>query len=325
MPDAESAKPTATILDPPIEDIPIDRVIVDPQSRRRQLNEAAVEQLMEAIKSNGLLYPIIVARIEGSDLVALVAGWHRLEACKRLRHERINCKCYSGLDATAREEIEIIENVARAELSSAERSEQLLRLKEIYEARHPETKKGAQGGGRGGKGTRRRTGSVTASFSKSAAAKTGRSPRSVERDVRRAKQLGPDILKRIKGTSFDSPAEMDALAALPEKERAKLIERAERGEKVSAVVRGIASKGAAAPNGSGNGAASGSEPNAPGESQSIVPLFARATAVMNELSVALTNDGARGELKRLPVDSRKEFMKVVFAASAPVKESLEAA
>jgi len=113
-----------------------------------------------------------------------------------------------------REEIEIAENLIRAELSSAERASHLRRLKEIYEAKFQETRKGAQGGSRAGKGTRRRAGSAKSSFSAMTAAKIGRSRRCVEREVRRADQLGDD-LERIKGTPLDSPTEMDALIVLP--------------------------------------------------------------------------------------------------------------
>jgi hypothetical protein len=49
----------------------------------------------------------------------------------------------------------------------------------------------------------------------------------------RAEKLGDDIHK-IAGTSLDKGVEMDALIKLPEPERAALIDRASKGENVSA-------------------------------------------------------------------------------------------
>jgi hypothetical protein len=54
--------------------------------------------------------------------------------------------------------------------------------------------------------------------------------------------LGADTLDKIKGTCLDKGVELDALAKLPEEERAKLIERAVAGEKVPAVKPGQPAK-----------------------------------------------------------------------------------
>jgi len=226
-------EPSAATPAQSLVDIAIECIVVDPHDGRRALNEAVVAGLVQSIASVGLLEPILVTPIGGSQQVALVAGLHRLEACKRLNHERIKATRLEGIAGMAREEIEIAENLIRAELSPAERASHYKRLKEIYETKHPETRKGAQGGGRAGKGTRRRTGSAKSSFSAATAGKTGRSKRSIEREVRRADQLG-DELQRIRGTSLDSPAEIDALIALPADKRADLIARAQKGDKVSA-------------------------------------------------------------------------------------------
>ncbi len=54
---------------------------------RVELNEQVVTDLMESIQISGLINPIAVRRgkdAAGQDQIYLVAGRHRLEACKRL-------------------------------------------------------------------------------------------------------------------------------------------------------------------------------------------------------------------------------------------------
>ena len=60
-----------------------------PAKRRRTLDQAAVDALAESILENGLKSPILV-REDGKRYV-LVEGLHRLEACKALGEDVINC------------------------------------------------------------------------------------------------------------------------------------------------------------------------------------------------------------------------------------------
>ena len=60
-----------------------------PAKRRRTLKQATVDTLAESILEDGLKVPILV-REDGSRYV-LVEGLHRLEACRALGEEVINC------------------------------------------------------------------------------------------------------------------------------------------------------------------------------------------------------------------------------------------
>jgi hypothetical protein len=102
--------------------------------------------------------------------------------------------------------------------------------KELYERVHPETKHGAVGRGR--KKSRQVGDSIQVRFTKDAARKTGRSERSVQREVERANKIFR--LADVVGTSLDAPDELDALAKLPERAQADLITRARAGRKVTA-------------------------------------------------------------------------------------------
>ena len=63
----------------------------------------------------------IIVRPHGGIGHALVAGWHRLEAVRKLKHDAIRAEIREGMDDDAAELAEIDENLVRAELSSADR------------------------------------------------------------------------------------------------------------------------------------------------------------------------------------------------------------
>ena len=93
---------------------------------------------------------------------------------------------------------EINENLIRNDLKDLERSEHLAERKRLYLLKHPETKQGAQGGGRNSKGTRRKTetadSAVSVAFADDTAAKTGQSVRTVREDVQVAESIPEDVL-----------------------------------------------------------------------------------------------------------------------------------
>lgn len=100
---------------------------------RRPVDEAAVARLMNSIERLGLQTPISVRFVDNFDIPGegvtdgvpiLIAGRHRLEAVKRLGWERIPAIDTKADDIEARL-WEISENLHRAELSPAERAEQI--------------------------------------------------------------------------------------------------------------------------------------------------------------------------------------------------------
>lgn len=103
---------------------------------RREINDIKVGDLMKSIAEIGLLNPITVTKKH-----RLIAGAHRLAACKKLGWQEIECNVME-LDGLKAELAEIDENLVRHSLSHIEEGEQLLRKKEIYEQLYPETKKG---------------------------------------------------------------------------------------------------------------------------------------------------------------------------------------
>ena len=215
----------------------IDDVWISPS--RRAVDGAAVDRLIDSIREVGLLNPITVRIADNvvdpedgqiSDVTALVAGRHRLEAMRRLGADRIDC-FFLDVDDIHAELAEIDENLVRANLTPAQEAAAVTRRKSIYETLHPETKATKDGGTF--RGNQHGEVSDNLSFTRATADATGKDRRTIERAAARGKELGDD-LKAIVGTSLDKGAELDALAKMGNDERAPLIARAKAGETVSA-------------------------------------------------------------------------------------------
>lgn len=107
-----------------------------PAKRHRSLNMDAVKSLQSSIAKVGLMNAITVR-----EDMTIIAGVHRLKACALLGHEEIQA-CVLDVDDLEAELAEIDENLIRNELTQLEEARHLARRKEIYEALHPQTKKG---------------------------------------------------------------------------------------------------------------------------------------------------------------------------------------
>lgn len=88
---------------------------------RRELDSKTVKRLAESIDKIGLRHPITV--IKRGERYRLVAGLHRMEACRKLGREHVMATIVSMTNADARL-WEIAENLHRAELTKLERSNQ---------------------------------------------------------------------------------------------------------------------------------------------------------------------------------------------------------
>ncbi len=169
-------------------DIPVAAVRVGP--RLRKMSPAWADVIAGLIAQTGLQQPIEVARVGGQGYL-LVTGAHRLEAVKRLGWEEIPARVVEFEPETLEFEVrlaEVIENLARRELSALDRAANLAELKRVYEALHPETKRGVAGGK-----ARQGQQCQILSFADAAAEKTGFSPRHIRRAVALYEALGPKL------------------------------------------------------------------------------------------------------------------------------------
>ena len=104
-----------------------------------------------------------------------------------------------GLDTLEAELVEIDENMFRSALSDLELSALIVQRKKIYEALHPERKRGGNRRGVAAKPPNWQDGPVK-SFAEETAQLLGVSPRTVERHIQVGQKLTPETQKILKGT-----------------------------------------------------------------------------------------------------------------------------
>jgi len=194
--------------------VPIKEIRV--KEGRRRLDMDHVKELADSIRELGLLNPVTIDK--GKNLIA---GLHRLEAAKILGWTGVECTV-SSLEGLEAELAEIDENIVRSDLSALEYGEILLRRKEIYEALHPETKKGGDRKSEEIKAKKFRFDSdQTKSFAQDTADKLGVTKRTVELQLQTAKNLTPEAkeIMRESGEKFTRRTALELSRLEPEKQR----------------------------------------------------------------------------------------------------------
>lgn len=191
-------------------DIPVQISIekVRIKERQRSLDKDYVKELADSIQELGLLNPITI-----DEKNVLIAGMHRLEAAKRLGWSKIECTV-SSLEGIPMKLAEIDENFVRRNLSALEYGEALLHRKELYEMLHPETRQGGDRKSKTIKTTKSRFDGAK-SFTQDTAEKLGVTPRTIERQIQVAKNLGEEAKKIILDSKVNlSKQEMQKLSRL---------------------------------------------------------------------------------------------------------------
>jgi ParB family chromosome partitioning protein len=212
------------------------KVSIGVHARARALRPERVAALVESIGELGLRTPITVVPTEILNEKGfvepgyqLVVGLHRLEACKLLGQIEIEAFVVD-MPELDRQLWEIDENLIRVDLTELEIASHLKRRKDIYIARHPETRQGGAPGKAGG-GKLAKTDKLS-SFAQDTAVKTGCNERTIRRAVRRAERIDPDVQDRIDGTPIaDCGADLDALASIEDRrDQIKAVRLVERGK-----------------------------------------------------------------------------------------------
>jgi ParB family chromosome partitioning protein len=124
--------PTGTLTESEelIQELPVDRLVPSPFQPRRSINEEALQELIESVKTHGILQPL-VARRAGSEF-QLIVGERRLQAARRAGLEKVPVILR---EATDREmlELALVENLQREDINAMEAAEGYRRLMDEFE------------------------------------------------------------------------------------------------------------------------------------------------------------------------------------------------
>lgn len=171
-----------------LELVNIDEIII--KNRKRSLQD--ISELKESIRELGLLNPITINR----DMT-LIAGHHRLQACKELNCHQISAIIIDA-DEIKAELMEIDENIIRRDLTALERAEQLNRRKEIYEKLYPHSNES-----RNQYTAKRNNFAEQKTFTEDTAQKTGKSQRAIQQDIQIANNISEEVKQKIKGSELE--------------------------------------------------------------------------------------------------------------------------
>lgn len=192
----------------------VDSIRVRP-GRESELKPDIVGALVESMREHGQLHAITLTPDH-----TLIAGLHRLSAAQQLGWSSIAAVVIDCSDEQA-EIIEIDENLRRKTYTALELSQALTRRKQLYEALHPETKKGTAGSmGSNRANGRTKAANDTLSFAADTAQTAGVSRRSIERAVEVGEKLTDSAKTQIAGTKVEnSQRQLKELADLPPDEQ----------------------------------------------------------------------------------------------------------
>lgn len=200
-------------------EIPLADIEIGPRLRVIDPDHAAM--LAESYGTSGQLTPVEIRPhpdAKSTFKYRLTAGGHRMAAAKLLNWETIRAEVKPCSEAEARLR-EIDENLCRHELTELDRSTFLAERKRIWLELHPET-------GRGKRADNKRDNFVPfPAFAVATAEKLGVSKRTVDRAVRRAEALDPQVRERIAGTPIARRAsELDALCKQTKAAQRKIVD-----------------------------------------------------------------------------------------------------
>ena len=99
-------------------EIPLVKVQPNPHQPRKHMRDDALQELAESIRSEGLLQPIVVRRLENGTF-ELIAGERRLRACKKIGLATIPARVLEVSDASSAV-LALIENLQREGLDPIE-------------------------------------------------------------------------------------------------------------------------------------------------------------------------------------------------------------
>lgn len=187
--------------------------------RLRPVDADYVALIAASMGDRGLDTPIRVTEADDDGMHRLIAGGHRVAAARSLGWAEIAAIPFTGSEMQA-ELMQIEENLTRHELSALDRAVFLVKWKAIYEALHPDARRGGDRKSKAAKSKRQDFANRSEAFTAAARARLGLSERTVRDAVKWAKALPPDVRAAIAGTNIARKGtELALLARLTDDDR----------------------------------------------------------------------------------------------------------
>jgi ParB family transcriptional regulator, chromosome partitioning protein len=113
-------------------EIPVDRIIADPNQPREIFDEESINRLAESLKVRGVLQPLWVRWDEGQICYILIAGELRWRAAMKAGLASVPCVIHEGgLDPGELLALQLIENCLREDLQPIEQAKGYRKLMEL--------------------------------------------------------------------------------------------------------------------------------------------------------------------------------------------------
>lgn len=202
--------------------IPIDSITVP--DTRRGIDAEKVAELAESVRRVGLLHPITVTRD-----YRLIAGGHRLDACRMVGMDEIDCQILDG-DTLHIELAEIDENLIRNELDPISIGELAIRRDEILESLGLRAVVGDNQHSEGGHAESARPPKTTEAIAK----EVGMSKRSLQVNKQLARDLVPEAKEIVRNTDVPKRDALKIARMEPDRQKA-VAEKIARGEAKSVI------------------------------------------------------------------------------------------
>lgn len=99
--------------------IGVDRIVPNPHQPRRDFDGAALQELADSIRQKGVIQPLVLRPIDGTDTYQIVAGERRWRAAQMANVHDVPAvvRAYSDEEVL---EVAIIENIQRSDLNAIE-------------------------------------------------------------------------------------------------------------------------------------------------------------------------------------------------------------
>lgn len=184
------------------------------KDRVRPIDPERAKWIAISMAEGGQIEPIEVRK--SGDKYRLIAGGHRLEACRINKAKTIEAKLFTGNELQARLR-EIDENLFRYDLTELDRAKHLAERQRIWEELHPDATQGKAGA------AARWMQATNLSFASDTADRLRLSERTIQRAIARFRRLDPEVYDQVQGTWLaDNGVNLDALVRLPPAEQKRV-------------------------------------------------------------------------------------------------------